>query len=247
VTILPGGCRVFSPDEGESGSAGDWHWRTPICKATGADRIAQSVSECRGRSPAVVNPRAEEAIYVAEGVGTCQIDGRPYPVCPGVAVYVPPGASYSIESSGKVLRLVHACCPEDPARHFMDHRPSAGSGEAPRRTVREEDRELIPAGVNRLFRYLVHTDLGCRQITQFVRFIPTSKAIPHTHTYEEGIFILSGRGIVHVESEACAFGPGWSIYFPVGVRHCVENPEAAPIRLLGVFYPSGSPDAAYED
>ena len=129
----------------------------------------------------------------------------------------------------------------------MEQRPSAGSGEAPRRTVREEDRDLIPAGVNRLFRYLVHTDLGCRQITQFVGFIPTSKAIPHTHTYEEGIFILSGRGIVHVESEACAFEPGWSIYFPVGVRHCVENPEAAPIRLLGVFYPSGSPGAAYED
>ena len=40
----------------------------------------------------------------------------------------------------------------------------------------------IPAGADRHFRYLVHTDLGCRQITQFVGWIPTSKAIPHTHT-----------------------------------------------------------------
>lgn len=32
-----------------------------------------------------------------------------------------------------------------------------------------------------------------------------------------------------------------------GVLHCLENPGPSPIRLLGVFYPSGSPGAAYED
>jgi len=259
VKILPGGCRVFTPDDGQAGSAGGWRWRTPICRANGADRITQSVSEFSGgRAPVVVNPQAEEALYVVEGEGVCYIDGWPYPVSPGIAIYVPPAAEYCFENTGEAaLRVLHACCPEDFGRHFVEtprvvETPraadsSATPNDAPKRTVREVDRELIPAGADRHFRYLVHTDLGCRQITQFAGWIPTSKAIPHTHTYEEGIFILSGRGLVHVDGDTCEFETGSSIYFPIGVRHCIENAEAAPIRLLGAFYPSGSPGAAYED
>jgi mannose-6-phosphate isomerase-like protein (cupin superfamily) len=51
---------------------------------------------------------------------------------------------------------------------------------------------------------------------------------------------------VHTDDESCEFGPGSSIYFPIGVRHCVENPGTSTIKLLGAFYPSGSPGEAYE-
>jgi mannose-6-phosphate isomerase-like protein (cupin superfamily) len=68
----------------------------------------------------------------------------------------------------------------------------------------------------------------------------------HYHTYEEGIFILEGNGVVHTDDGSCEFGPGSSIYFPMGVRHCVENPGTSTIKLLGAFYPSGSPGEAYE-
>jgi mannose-6-phosphate isomerase-like protein (cupin superfamily) len=112
--------------------------------------------------------------------------------------------------------------------------------------VDELTREKLPATSGREFCLLVHTDLGCRQVTQFVGWIPQSAAPFHFHTYEEVLFILSGRGILHVEDGECDVFPGSSIYFPVRVKHCLENPEPEPLRLLGVFYPSGSPAAAYQ-
>jgi mannose-6-phosphate isomerase-like protein (cupin superfamily) len=251
MKLLSGGCRVFEPDDGEAGSAGNWKWRKVICRASGADRITQSVSEIGpGRTATAINPGAEEVLYIAAGEGVCYINGFPYDLRAGTGVYVPPGAEYSIENGGEhTIRLLHACCPEDPNRRFVaDPRPPAGTAQqAPKRTVHEQDRDVIRAGKDREFRYLVHTDVGCRQITQFAGWIPPSKAPVHHHTYEEGIFILEGHGIVHVEGESCEFGPGASIYFPIGARHCVENPGPTSIRLLGAFYPSGSPGAAYED
>lgn len=95
----------------------------------------------------------------------------------------------------------------------------------------------------------MHTDVGCQTVTQFVGWIPRSRAPFHRHTYEEAIYILEGRGILHLrgQSAAAEFGPGTSIYLPVGVVHCLENPGPAAIRVLGVFHPSGSPGVAYED
>jgi quercetin dioxygenase-like cupin family protein len=140
-----------------------------------------------------------------------------------------------------LLRIVSACCPVTQAL-ACSPKPSKTLA------IHEDDREQIRAGEDRVFRFLVHTDLGCKQITQFVGWIPTSKAPFHLHTYEEAIYILEGQGILHLEGHlnASEFGPGSSIYLPDGVVHCLENPGPAPIRLLGVFHPSGSPGAAYE-
>ena len=246
---LSGGCRVFDPSDGELRPDGTCTWRQVICRATGTNRITQAVAEYRhGSSSIMVNPVAEEVLYVASGQGTCQIDAFPYDLHPGTGVYVPPGAEYSIDNPGTdALRIIHSCCPEDPSRHAVQTPRAAAAGEAPTLTVREENRETIRAGKDREFRYLVHRDLGCRQITQFVGLIPPSMAPFHHHEYEEAAFILDGRGIVHVEGEACEFRAGSSIYFPARVRHCVENPGTAAIRLLGAFYPSGDPGSAYEE
>lgn len=248
MKILSGGCRIFDGSDGQLSTVGSWTSRALISRSTGACHITQSISEYEsGRSPALVNPGAEEVLYVATGAGVCWIDGFAYDLRPGTGVYIPRGAVYWIENTNSdALRIVHACCPEDPQRHLVDVLPTA-IGEPPKRIVHEEDREIIRAGKDREFRYLVHTDLGCRQITQFVGTIPPSIAPFHHHEYEEGIFILEGDGRVHVDGEKAEFGPGASIYFPIGVRHCVENNGHSRIRLLGAFYPSGSPGAAYED
>jgi mannose-6-phosphate isomerase-like protein (cupin superfamily) len=152
-----------------------------------------------------------------------------------------------MENTGvETLRLVSSCCPEDRQRHIVDGPLPAVSGEAPRLVVHEDLREEIRATQDRVFRYLVYTDLGCKQITQFAGWITPSKAPVHYHRYEEVIFILEGSGIVHTDEGYCEFGPGNSVYLPIGVRHCVENPVTSAIKLLGVFYPSGSPGEAYE-
>jgi mannose-6-phosphate isomerase-like protein (cupin superfamily) len=210
--------------------------------ASGARHITQTVSEyAPGMSPLVANASAEEVLYVASGEAACIIstgDSTRFPLRPGAAVYIPPGTAYNIENAGPdTLRIVSSCC------------PLRTSKTGPPALVHEDQREEIRAGQDRVFRYLVHTDLGCEHVTQFVGWIPKSKAPFHKHTYEEVIYILDGRGILHLEEHLAAgeFGPGTSIYLPAGVVHCLENPHPEPVRLLGVFYPSGSPAAAYEN
>jgi mannose-6-phosphate isomerase-like protein (cupin superfamily) len=259
MKILSGGCRVYSADDGRLSTFGNWTARTVISKDSGAQRITLTVSDyVSGVSPAVLNPRAEEVLYVASGEGICRISGFEYAVSSGVAIFVPPAAVYEVENTGvESLRLISSCCPEDPQRRIVDGPVGAASsqakppetlrtGEPPPLVVRENLRKEIRATEDRVFRYLVHTDLGCKQITQFAGWITPSKAPVHYHNYEEGIFILEGNGIVHTDGGSCEFGPGSSIYFPIGVRHCVENPGTSTIKLLGAFYPSGSPGEAYE-
>ena len=270
MKVLAGGCRVYSPDDGQVTTRGNWVSRTIISRESGARLINQSVDEYMvGTSPTRVNPVGEEVLYVAAGVGQCRIDGHAYPLRPGTGVYVPPGKSLSLENRGPdALRIVSVCCPEDPGRRIIDSAPAdRGAGNAkgrgaegsagppggrpgaPRLTVHEEMRDTIRATSDRVFRLLVDPDVGCREVTQFVGWVAPSKAPFHHHTYEEGVFILEGRGILHLKGEPspAEFGPGSSIYFPVGVVHCLENPGPSPIRLLGVFHPSGSPGAAYDD
>jgi mannose-6-phosphate isomerase-like protein (cupin superfamily) len=239
---------VYSADDGRSSTLGTWTARTVISQTSGAQRITQTVSDyAPGISPAVVNPGAEEVLYVASGEGKCRINGFEYALSAGTAIFVPPGAVYSIENTrAETLRLISSCCPEDGRRQIVDGPLPTASGQAPRLLVHEDLRDDIRAGQDRLFRYLVYTDLGCKQITQFAGWIPPSKAPVHYHTYEEGIFILEGHGIVHTDDDSCEFGAGSSIYFPIGVHHCVENPGTSTIKLLGAFYPSGSPGEAYE-
>jgi mannose-6-phosphate isomerase-like protein (cupin superfamily) len=250
MKILTGGCRVYSAEDGRLSTVGNWTARGVISHDSGAERITLTVSDyASGVSPAVVNPRAEEVLYVASGEGICRIDGFDYAISSGAAIFVPPGSVYEVENTGvETLRLISSCCPEDPQRHIVDGpRGAASTGRAPLLlVVRENLRDEIRATEDRVFRYLVHTDLGCKQITQFAGWITPSKAPVHYHNYEEGIFILEGSGIVHTDGGSCEFGPGSSIYFPIGVRHCVENPGTSTIKLLGAFYPSGSPGEAYE-
>ena len=246
---LPGGCRVFDANEGETVTQGNWAYRILICRKNGAKYVAQTISEYgAGRSPALVNPQAEEVLYVVRGSGRCHIAGFAYGLQPAAGVYIPTTAPYSVENPGpEKLVVVSVCCPEDDQRHIVAEAPEipGTGGEAPRRVVQERDRQPIPVGERR-FKLMVDKDLGCQRVTQFIGFIPPSKAPFHYHTYEEAIFILEGAGIVHIEQGSCAFGPGTSIYLPIGLRHCLENPGPTPVRLLGVFYPSGSPGEAYE-
>jgi len=244
MKVLAGGARVFGADDGQ-GAAGACG-RTPICRQSGAQQLALTIREYgRGRAATQVYSAAEEVLYVVSGRGACHIAGFHYAVEPGSGVYIPAGAAWSMQNpSGEPLLVVSVCCPEEPAQEVNEPSPQP-AGDPPRRVLHERDCEAIPAG-DRRFKLLVDKDLGCRQVTQFVGFIPPSKAPFHSHTYEEAIYILEGTGVAHTEEEGAEFGPGTSIYLPVGVRHCLENPGPGTVRLLGVFYPSGSPAARYD-
>jgi len=246
MKVLAGGARVFVPSDEVPLIEGNRTYRIPISKRNGANLLAQTVSEYAvGRAPARVNPRAEEVLYVVVGRGTCTVSGFSYPLEAGVGVYIPAGAVHQVQSDER-LTVVSVCCPEDDQARAEPEPQLKTSGDPPLRTVHEQDRPRIPVA-DRYFKLMVDKDLGCRQVTQFVGFIPPSRAPFHYHTYEEAIYIVEGEGIIHTEGESTEFGRGASIYLPIGVRHCIENLGTEPIRLLGVFYPSGSPAAAYEE
>lgn len=253
MKALSGGAAVIERSE-LTHTEGTRHYRVPISRAMGARDIAQFVSAySEGVSSARRNPVAEEVIYVVSGSGTCFIDGYSYTLAPGTGVYIPPGSVYQIENLDdrgrgvSDIEIVSVCCPEDEeAQVGIDPVLRPPQDTKPFRTVREAEVKATPAG-DRSFKLLVNPEIGARRVTQFVGEIPPGSAPMHHHTYEEAIYILEGEGCVHTEDSDATFKAGSSIYLPRLVKHSLENTGSKSIRLLGVFHPSGSPAAAYQD
>jgi mannose-6-phosphate isomerase-like protein (cupin superfamily) len=253
MKTLSGGAAVI--ERGELGNAeGTRRYSIPISRAMGARDIAQFVSSySEGVSYARRNPVAEEVIYVVSGSGTCYIDGYSYTLAPGTAVYLPPGSVYQIENLDELgrgvsdLEIVSVCCPEDEEPQVgIDPVVRPPQDTKPFRTVREDEVQATATG-DRSFKLLVNQSIGAHRVTQFVGMIPPGRAPMHHHTYEEAIYIIEGEGLLRTEDDYAGFKAGSSIYLPRLVSHCLENTSSTSIRLLGVFHPSGSPAARYDN
>lgn len=93
---------------------------------------------------------------------------------------------------------------------------------------------------DREFRVLLSSGLA---ITQFVGLIPPGRAPTHSHTYDELVHVLAGRGVVHLGQSQSEIAPGTSVYLPPSQPHCLENTGSDMLQVLGVFFPAGSPAA----
>lgn len=158
---------------------------------------------------------------------------------PGVAVgpdtglWWPPGASYGLRADGPAdLRLDSVMLPAGQP---------GDAGHVPRLSRLAE----CPAEVTgeRRFRVLFGPGNGCAAATQFVGEIPPGRAPEHSHTYDEVILILDGRGVLHVANAGRPLAPGTCVHLPPGTPHCLENTGRDILRVLGVFHPGGSPAA----
>ena len=83
-------------------------------------------------------------------------------------------------------------------------------------------------------------------VTQFVGAIPPGRAPDHYHEYEEVLCVLAGEGRMWAGERSTPIAPGSCIYLPRRQTHCVENTGSGELRLLGVFYPAGSPAVRYK-
>src|SRR5262249_48136980 len=90
-----------------------------------------------------------------------------------------------------------------------------------------------------------YVELIQAEVTQFIGGIPPGRAPDHFHLYEEVICILNGMGVMHAGETSTPIAAGSCIFLPRKQRHCVENTGAGELRLLGVFYPAGSPAVRY--
>ncbi len=193
-----------------------------------------------------------EAWYVIGGSGVLEADGsaggtdggaggtagsaeeaETVELRPGTAVWLSPalgyraGAGAGTGGGGGDLEIlvitVRAEAEAGPALHVTTLEASPVE-----RTGDREFRVLLSAGLS---------------ITQFAGLIPPGRTPEHHHTYDEVVHVLAGRGVVHLSGGQTEIGPGTSIYLPPYQPHCLENTGSQPLRVLGVFYPAGSPAA----
>ncbi len=108
-----------------------------------------------------------------------------------------------------------------------------------------DERQVTPTLMGeRSFRVLVSPEVGCRQMTQFTGVIPTGRAPLHAHPHEEAVYILAGTGRLWIEDQPVGdLRSGSVVFFPIGIRHTLENTGRDDMKVLGAFSPAGSPQA----
>ena len=215
--------------------------KTTIDRTTGAENLEQSVVRyTTGESLPRNSPNRDEIAYVVSGSGSLIVDGETHSLHPDLGVYVRAGETSQVVNSeidDLVLVSVTAPLPDDEDDKSMR-----------KFTVNVADQPVIPAGKDREFKFVVDPEAGCREVTQFVGWIPPGRAPTHYHLYDEVMYILDGDGLLHLEGHPdTMISTGSCIHLPPPVEHCVENTGDRPLRVLGVFHPAGSAAEAYED
>jgi mannose-6-phosphate isomerase-like protein (cupin superfamily) len=270
AVVLEGGCRVSEMREGEPLVEGPLRIWNRIGRAMGAQAISLRVMEfATGLSPGIRNDDCDAILYVLEGdwvasgsdhdeVSTTRvsgwvnllINGQSHEVGSDTGIYIRPGETFAVDNPGPTsFVLISSQCPDpDRTPQFAPllTAPSAGPSSAARQPlVRLADRPAQPTA-GRWYRVLVDDEVGSTQATQFVGSIPPGRAPDHFHNYEEVLFILKGEGRMWAGKTNTPVAPGSCIYLPKGQVHCVENTGNDELRLLGVFYPAGSPSVRYD-
>ena len=146
-----------------------------------------------------------------------------YDIRENVGIYIPAGTTTTLRG---------------PATFVSSLTPPARSHREPI-VVRLNDQPVQKTG-DRWYRELIQAE-----VTQFVGSIPFGRAPDHFHTYEEVICILDGSGVMHAGASSTPISRGSCIFLPMRQPHCLENPGRGELRLVGVFYPAGSPAVRY--
>lgn len=254
--ILEGGCRVSAIREGEPFASGTVRVWNQIGRAKGAESISLRVMEfAPGSSPAIRNDDCDQILYVvgwersdrwADEVNV-SIDGRSHEITADTGIYIRPNQTFAIDNPGSErLIVVSSQCP-DPDRppQFVDRSNADSASTDTEPFVRLADQGPRTTA-DRWYRVLVDERVGSSQVTQFVGSIPRGRAPDHFHNYEEVLFILKGEGRMWAGKTRTSIRTGSCIYLPKRQVHCVENTGGDELRLLGVFYPAGSPSVRYD-
>lgn len=169
--------------------------------------------------------RNDEVDEVLFALTDCKIilDNVPHALESQSGVFIPAEKAFRVEGPAK---FVSVRCPVTKA--------------SPPPVVKLSDQRAMPTG-DRWYRVLIDSE-----VTQFVGSIPPGRAPDHFHEYEEVLFILRGEGRMWAGKTSAPIGYGSCIYLPRRQVHCVENTGTGELRLLGVFYPAGSPAVRYE-
>ena len=261
ATTLAGGCFVTGMRDGVPAEKGTLRVWSHIGRASGAQAISLRVLEfASGTSPGIRNEACDEIFYVLERSEheatlegatpqalTAFIDGWPFDVAAQTGVYLSAGQTFTLQNrEDREVVLISSRCPDPDSTEFVESLVTPLSTSPPKGPlIRLADRAAQPTA-DRWYRVLIDDEVGSTQVTQFVGSIPPGRAPDHFHQYEEVLFILRGSGRMWAGEISTPIARGACVFLPRGQVHCVENTGNAELRLLGVFYPAGSPAVRYD-
>jgi quercetin dioxygenase-like cupin family protein len=172
---------------------------------------------------------SDELLYVLDGAGSVRFGPEEHEVAAGTAIFAPRGTPWEARGGARALSvLVHE--PEPAVAHAVIDVAAA---------------ERRRATADRWFFLGASPESGCRSATQFLGLIAPGRAPDHFHPYDEVIYVLDGEGELEIGGERAPVRAGSCIHLPRTLVHCLANPGAGELRVLGVFRPAGSPAEAY--
>ena len=223
TVLLEGGCRVSTLNDGLSENHGSLTVWDKFGPATGTKAISLRILEFGPTAAPPLRNEVRDELLFALGDCRIEIDETAHEVESQSGVFIRAGQTFQAASAGT---FVSVQCP--------------ATASSPLQIVKLSDQRALPTG-DRWYRVLIDSE-----VTQFVGSIPPGRAPDHFHEYEEVLFILRGEGRMWAGESSTPIGYGSCIYLPRKQVHCVENTGAGELRLLGVFYPAGSPAVRYE-
>ncbi|MFZ5607985.1 MAG: CDGSH iron-sulfur domain-containing protein [Pseudomonadota bacterium] len=215
-------------------------------RAAGAQHLAfYSAHMAPGRSPVIGFASADVALFIVDGVLEVIISGRSFTAGPQSGVLVRPGEAFFLENAGDhTVKVAIAVCP-GPGAMTLGKAMAGGFDVTVATRVVAAKLEKREAMADRFYQLLLDQRFSGCLVTQFIGEIPRSRAAHHRHLYEEAILILQGEGFLWTDTAKAAVKPGDMIFLPMRQAHSLECTSADGMRLMGVFYPSGSPAINY--
>jgi mannose-6-phosphate isomerase-like protein (cupin superfamily) len=107
------------------------------------------------------------------------------------------------------------------------------------------DCDEFVSGDDARLRELLHpakADLALRYSLAHAVVPPGRSTFPHQLRTSEVYYILSGRGIMHIDAEAAPVGPGQAIYIPPDATQWIDNPSNDPLAFLCIVDPAWRPE-----
>jgi mannose-6-phosphate isomerase-like protein (cupin superfamily) len=244
---LAGGALVTGYLEGNPVRQGSMAVYDHFGSLRGAEAISLRIlTFSRGMSPTSENQSCDEVLYVMRGSGVVYLDGEAHSVAPDTGLYLAPGVAFAVRNDEDVpLTIASSRCPDPDSRAKVPDIGQDRSGREDTPVVHLSDRRRETTA-DRWYCVLLDGRVGSRRVTQFVGSIPSGRAPDHHHHYEEVLLILKGSGRVWTGEVSTAIEEGSCIFLPRKQVHCLENTGNDELRLLGVFYPAGSPAVRYE-
>jgi quercetin dioxygenase-like cupin family protein len=185
-----------------------------------------------GRSRGRLETASDEVLYVLSGVGRVTLDGSSHRVGAGSGAFVAAGTPWLLDADEEMVVL-----------SVLVHDPEPASGRHAVVQIAADETHAATAG--RQFALGIGPAVGCDTVTQFVGFIPPGRAPDHFHRYDEVVYVLAGRGSLHIGGETSELRPGACVHLPARLVHSLENEGDGEMLVLGVFRPAGSPAEAY--